>query len=48
MQRIQTDQLRLAAQQVPEVGAAITAIVAAFDPLKAWIAAREAEAAQAG
>jgi hypothetical protein len=30
-----------AAQQVPEVGAAIAAIVAAFDPLKVWIASRE-------
>ena len=48
VQRIQTDQLWLAAQQVPEVGAAIAAIVAAFDPLKAWIAAKEATAAQPG
>jgi hypothetical protein len=39
VQRIQTDQLWLAAQQVPE-GAAIAAIIAAVEPLRAWIASR--------
>ena len=42
VQRVQTDLLWLAAKEVPEVDAAIGAIVAAFDPLKKWIASRAA------
>lgn len=40
---IQTDQLWAAVNEVPEVQAAMGAILAAVEPLRAWIAAQEPE-----
>ena len=42
MTAIQTDRLWQAVNAVPEVAAAMGAIFAAVDPLRAWVAAQEA------
>jgi hypothetical protein len=43
IQSIRTTELMLAVSQVPEVATAMGAILLAITPLKAWIAARQAE-----
>ena len=43
MIEISTDELFLAVSQVPEVAVAMGAIFQCIDPLRDWIAAREAE-----
>ena len=46
MVTISTDELWLAVSEVPEVAQAMGAIFAAIDPLRDWVAAREALKAQ--